>query len=371
MAQLLQKQLSTLKWSFQREKSFLSSEPKLVAFLSGLIVAIASTTLVSSITNNPLDGFDFHYADILLLTLLFSGWRLKLLQRPSKGLILFSILVAFSFTSLLSWYIGIKFIVVILTLSSLRKTLVTNKSQFFFPIIVVIAVGALVSLTYQFGVLEVPRAWGLSGNPNLAAGQSTYLILSLNPILAAPAVIMLSATGSRGALIAVLVGLVVLFFQGQRRDSLRKLLAIVITVLLISATYGSYFYRYEDFTGKLKGTEVAEEQSISRVLGTEERGQIFSDTIERIRLLPNGFDSRTQKALENPHNIYLILLDNLGLVLGAGAIAILLWKGWTGRYAPYLAILVIGLVDHYWITTAQGIYFLGAGLAFSDAKQTT
>ncbi len=66
--------------------------------------------------------------------------------------------------------------------------------------------------------------------------------------------------------------------------------------------------------------------------------------------------------------MYLLMTEELGL-FGVMIIGILLWMLWKTRSPLIGAIMVAGVFDHYWWTTAQGTFLFASALAISWRKE--
>ncbi|KKL61312.1 hypothetical protein LCGC14_2196540 [marine sediment metagenome] len=342
---------------------------KLVAFLAGCVVAAALTNSLFSLTEDPSRGFDLHYADILLIPLIVSGFAFKKLRKPDIALTMLSAVIIvgaiWSEDRSLTSYTAIKFSLIILTFSSLRSTLRSQVKIFFVPIII----SALVSLGvagYQLIWLDVPRAYGISGNPNLLAGLGMVLMVSGNAI----GPLIISTTGTRGILIALLAVLPITYFTLGRKLTIMTYLLVVLSIILTTYYFGTYTRITSVPIGIVERIPetIKDLAPIKRAFSTQiadERVQLSQNTIQNIKenfWFGTGFD--TQTSLErNPHNIYLIFLSELGFILGTIAIAILILRSIGSP--PLIAILIVGFFDHYWITTAQGLYLFSGLLALN------
>ncbi len=76
------------------------------------------------------------------------------------------------------------------------------------------------------------------------------------------------------------------------------------------------------------------------------------------------------------HNAYLLLLEEAGII-GWGIMIVILWESWKkikkniSLTFLFLTILLLGLIDHYWLTSQQGSLLIAVffGLAWSRAVQ--
>jgi O-antigen ligase len=121
------------------------------------------------------------------------------------------------------------------------------------------------------------------------------------------------------------------------------------------------------------------------------RGQLNGAAIQIVRLspllgvglgnflvkLPGVLPSRTIYFLQPVHNIYLLLLAEtgvIGLTFFLTAVAYTVCKHMHSIVTvSLLALLVLGLVDHYLFTLQQGQLLLATliGLSFSDIHQSS
>ena len=93
-----------------------------------------------------------------------------------------------------------------------------------------------------------------------------------------------------------------------------------------------------------------------------------------LELLPQTSAFRTIYFLQPVHNIYLLVLCQVGLVgtVSIAAVCVYAWKyrrknmRWSIRYYPFIVMLLVGVIDHYPLTLQQGqlLFVVSAGLFF-------
>ena len=323
------------------------TKEKLLVYFTGTVVAIAMTALLYSLTDNPRDGWDLHAADILLPVLLFVGWSWRLLRRPHWSVLalggLFVLSAIWSVRPELTLYTSLKLTLILITFSTLREVIWKNRKEFFAPIIIIGAVALAGSLIAQNILGSNSRAWGVSGSPNVTSGHAMILLLNTSLWLAPVWGVLLATTGSRAALLAFLVVVPVLL------RSQKLLIILVLLILIPSALLFGNAYQY-----------------LRDPVNQEGRWDQWVESVERIGWIGEGFDTTTQEKATNPHNVYLLLLQELGTVFGAAAIGLLAWNCRTPTMA---AILVVCIFDHYFLTTAQGTYLLGSMMAIAQVRE--
>ena len=327
----------------------LNSKEKILAFLAGCTLAIASTTMLFSLTDDPRRGFDFHYADIMIPVLFYSAFMFKKLERPQLWVVGLGLLLISSTIWSEDWkltaYSSIKFTGILLTFSCIRSTLKAHPTQTLLPLGLAIIPSVLVAGINHTIIQNLHAAWGLHGNPNMAGGTATVFLiaaLGMQPqllrlflILSPAALLML--TGARGAILGVTT-LLVYVAVPTKREILLLGVPVIIGVLFIL---------------------------ISRGINPTGRFDLWLTTSNIILDHPwlgTGFDTKTQYEATNAHNIFLMFPAQLGIPLGAvivGGIMLVLLRS---KNLVLASILIMGVFYHHWITVAQGQYLFAAAL---------
>ena len=333
------------------------SPEKMVALLLGSTIAISTTNVLFSLTENQARGFDFHYSEVLLGITLFLGWRFKLLQTPQPlimGICIFFLAsTAFSNDLVLTAYSSLKFTLIFVGISSLRGMFKQENHHYLvWPIIFIIS-AHMVTAVYQANIGSV-RPGGLAGNPNLLAG--------IGLVIGGPVVgtVLIGISGTRAAVLALLLALPLIGFKLGWHIAVMALLLLSISIMVFTYAHGS-FGRVAQIIPIIQDIEAGQiNRGSPEGFSDSERGEQFSKDIGWVG---TGFDTKTGVGV-NPHNIYLIILQEMGWIIG---LVVLILFGLhiysTKMSIVILPILIIGWFDHYWLTTAQGMYLFAMVLA--------
>ncbi len=333
------------------------SPEKIVALLLGSTIAVSTTNVLFSLTENESRGFDFHYAEVLMIMTLAMAWRFKLLQTPQFFIRLictfFIISTVWSVDPSLTGYSSIKFALIFMGTSSLRRVFKHDNLNYLLTPLLLIMIAHAITAVYQVSVLGAVRPSGLSGNPNLLAGVA----LIFGPATGA---ILIAMTGTRAALLALVISLPLVGWKYSWRYAIVTSIILSVSIVISTLTFGSF--------GRVAQTiPVIQDLNIDQLSrGSPEgftdpqRGEQFSRDIGWIG---TGFDTKTGVGV-NPHNIYLIILQEMGWIIG---LIVLILFGLHIYYDKVtyaiIPILIIGWFDHYWLTTAQGMYLFAMVLA--------
>ncbi|KKN27418.1 hypothetical protein LCGC14_0864700, partial [marine sediment metagenome] len=263
----------------------LDNKAKILAFLTGCTLAIASTTMLFSLTEDPRRGFDFHYADIMIPVLLYTAFMFKKLERPQLWVVgLSGILVAsilWSEDPKLTSYSAVKFSAILITFSCIRTTLKENATQLLLPLGLLMVPSVAVAAYHQ---LDHHASWGLHGNPNLAGGTAAVLFIAttgLAPRVAPLTMLLLS--GARGAILALFL---FVFLDPTKRRFFHALLVGIVPAVILFVL-------------------------VTRGINPTGRFDLWLTTSNIILDHPwlgTGFDTRTQYEATNAHNIFLMFL---------------------------------------------------------------
>ena len=208
--------------------------------------------------------------------------------------------------------------------------------------------------------------------------------------LLVPLVIGLFTTGSRGALVGLLAGLVVLplLLEGQRRRRASAMIATVLICLLLAYSLlppdAQERLSTIESRGPLTGSLSAGEYTIA--LREEYRRDAYQ-IISAQPLLGVGIgnylagDLSRGTLTDNPHNVLLLESAEGGLPLG-GALTLLLVGSMVilvriRRQTPLAALaasvqaasIVHGLLDIYWVRGTPTLGWLLIGAAIADAHR--
>lgn len=249
----------------------------------------------------------------------------------------------------------------------------------------------------EFGIFRYLRIYGGFPHPNIFGGWLAMGIAAVcwlasharsNIIALAYAGyasllgIALVLTFSRSAWIAALVGLAVLFVMLVRerlREPLRSqfgLLAVVCTLISVAAAVAM---QYPVVASRFNAQDRLEEKSLEvRSASLQEGMNVFLrhpwfGTGPNAELVALASAEKTPEPLEPPHNAFLLLLDDLGII-GTFLAVYGIWslrRLVTRESLPFFAImLVIASVDHYpWSAWSGMCLVLLLSLFFSPSAE--
>ena len=282
---------------------------------------------------------------ILLIVTAYYGWREHRLQVPPKPLLLISSLfflsVIWSENAVATITYTLTWSAVILTLASLR--LDWRVKEVWLPVTGVLLAGIPYSL-YLLAINGTTQGQGLSGNASFYAGQLVIVSLLVswpwNFVLA-------SVTGITG----VRTVLLVIAIFSPIKVKLTVLGLGIVTSLVLFATTGSAAY-----------------QRISMNLGLTGRVELWQSSLERIKdswFLGTGAFATAITEETNSHSLYGIILEGNGLILGSIIIAYFVWML---RSRVGLALLLMCVIDQFWLTTIQGMFLFAAVMMYSQTS---
>lgn len=367
---------------------------------------------------NPYLSHFLYLADVfLLLSLFFVGAQVFLSGGMPKfrGRRVFCLLFAFvgtyflsivfSQNSLNSFLYSLKAVEILLIYSFLRSELVDRRTVEWI-LIGVISFAACVGILQYFvqgslglfalgephiaietkgvaklalGSLTALRSYGLFAHPNIFGGYLVFALFllvrrtrSLKVLNVALFLVCFSAlilTFSRSAIVAFVLMMLYFFFQKRTKIFTKKIVAfalVLVGFLLVSNLGQVLIQRFS------QGDQVAFEE---RALYLELSWEMFKSNpmgvgagnftmamseYSPVKLMPWQF--------QPVHNIYLLVLDELGLVGFLVFLALLttvLYKQKACR--PLLvALMLIGIFDHYLISLPIGMNLLVLGLLVWD-----
>jgi hypothetical protein len=237
------------------------------------------------------------------------------------------------------------------------------------------------------------EAGGLGAQKNPAGGFiacALLLVISIRDLrekfkYGTPFLILgLFWTQSRGAIVSVLVGLVVLLLMHPGRDKM-KFLALMIPVSAVAA--GAFALL----------PDAAQERNISFESGTDSRAEYSLEIRETFRaeawqmihaepLLGTGVGRYVQgvgnvrPTTVDPHQVLLLQAAEGGYLLAAGFVililgtaAVIFWRGRHTDLGPAAVALLIatvghGLVDVYWVRGTPVLGWLVVGMAMGQIR---
>lgn len=230
------------------------------------------------------------------------------------------------------------------------------------------------SKTTLFGH-EYLRSYSTFSHPNSFAGYllvSSFLLLFLSTskvnifkiILAFVIFIAIALTFSLGALIALLVGLLLILFKSKRMNT------FVFITLCVAGLLASL---YKGGVSQSFGKDVYERVLLNNVAGTLISksflvGVGLGNFIESY--VVQGFWPYVNWLLQPVHNIFLLLLSEVGL-LGLLTFCYITLKSISRsnwRFGVCIVLIcVAGIFDHYWLTLQQNQLLLALviGLSFN------
>jgi len=176
-------------------------------------------------------------------------------------------------------------------------------------------------------------------------------------------IIALALTFSRSAWIVGLLGIGWALFKFKSK--------IFIFFLLIVFLLGVILVKNFD---PMSESVVVRQQLNSAAITMWQHSPLFGVGLGNFLVeLPKNLPSRTIYFLQPVHNIYLLLLSETGIV-GLGSFLLLLWYIFqrirnSKLKAPIVALLLLGLIDHYPLTLQQGQLLFTLFLSLSLLKK--
>ena len=296
------------------------SPQKILALLLGVTVAVSTTNVLYSLTDTPTRGFDFHYSEILMIMTLGLGWFFKELKAPQSPITMicsfFIISTLFSDDSILSVYSSLKFSLIFLGVSSLRGLISKDLRPYLGIPLLIVVLAHIVAAGYQAEVLGAVRPAGLSGNPNLLAGIG--LVMG-GPMLGA---LVIGLTGSRAVLLALVLTLPLIWREFGLRSAIKSLLILVLSIGMFTLMFGSFGRVIQTIPAirDLPSSQIS--RGSPEGFSDPNRIQQWSSAIRGISLVGTGFDTQTGIGV-NPHNIYLIILREMGWIISIPVLGLL------------------------------------------------
>lgn len=240
------------------------------------------------------------------------------------------------------------------------------------------------------------RAYGTTPHPNVLAvvlmiGLWCTLWIYLDSdrywsrhIIAAYAVILTAflLTFSRVAIgvwtLSSLTMLIVLI----RRGSWRRIMPIVLTTIIVIGLCATAWW--PQFSSRLNVSS-QDEGIVQRIFYTEVAGKVAREHmllgIGIGQFVPHFMDTLKNypSSIYQPvHNLYLLVLDELGLagliifLVFLALILLRLWRSNTYLFICFIALLVLGLFDHFFWTLQQGglVFWAFLGMALVEHPET-
>jgi len=166
-------------------------------------------------------------------------------------------------------------------------------------------------------------------------------------------IIALALTFSRSAWIVAVLGCMYVLLKNKKRLFFPALLFAALTVFFIGNTFG-----FQD------ESVVVREQLNTAALSMFRVSPVIGNGLGNFLVrLPDYLVSRTIYFLQPAHNIYLLVLAETGII----GFAIFLWVLWktVSNNKIIIPILLLGFVDHYFLTLQQGQLLLTIFLSLS------
>jgi O-antigen ligase len=170
-------------------------------------------------------------------------------------------------------------------------------------------------------------------------------------------IIALILTFSRSAWIVFVLGISYIVYRKKKKLFIPVFLSVLLIALVIGKTFG-----FQD-----ESVVVREQLSVAALSMARASPVLGTGLGNFLVRLPDYLVSRQIYFLQPVHNIYLLLLSEVGIV-GFGFFVLLLKKILSYRVyriSYVYAILLLGLVDHYFLTLQQGQLLLTIFLSLS------
>ena len=154
--------------------------------------------------------------------------------------------------------------------------------------------------------------------------------------------IALILTFSRSAWVVAALSIVYVIFRKKKRMFFPAILSAILVIFFIGNTFG-----FQD-----ESVVVRQQLNAAAISMFRASPIIGSGTGNFLVRLPDYLVSRTIYFLQPAHNIYLLALAETGII----GFAIFLWVLWkaVSNNKIIIPILLLGFVDHYFLTLQQG-----------------
>jgi O-antigen ligase len=381
-------------------------------------VLLVDFSLPGSDFFNPYLSHFLYLADVfLLLTLFFVGVNVFLSGSVPKfrGGRVFYLLLAFvgtyffslifSFNPLNSFFYSLKALELLLIYYLLRAGLVDRRTVEWI-LIGVISFAACVGILQYFtqsslglfvlgephiaietkgvaklalGPLTTLRSYGLFAHPNIFGGYLVFALFllvrrtrSLKVLNVALFLVCFSAlllTFSRSAIVAFVLMMLYFFFQKRAKILTKKIVAVALVLvgfLLVSSLGQVLMQRFSQgdqlaFDERALYLDISWEMFKSNPMGVGAGNYTMAmSEYSPVKLMPWQF--------QPVHNIYLLVLNELGVLGFLIFLALLSCAFYKQKaYRPLLvALMLIGVFDHYLISLPVGMNLLILGLVVGD-----
>jgi O-antigen ligase len=227
------------------------------------------------------------------------------------------------------------------------------------------------------GIAQIPsplmlRAYGTFPHPNVLGGFLAVTIplilfqlinkkktIYFAPIV--PGIIALVLTFSRSAWVVAVLGSMYVIFRNKKRI----LFSIIFCAILI------VFFIVKTMNVQDESVVVREQLNTAAILMFRASPVIGNGLGNFLVRLPDYLVSRTIYFLQPAHNIYLLLLSETGIV-GFSIFLWVIWKSGKNIFRKFslshlslFTILLLGLVDHYFLTLQHGQLLFAVFLSLS------
>lgn len=205
----------------------------------------------------------------------------------------------------------------------------------------------------DFGSLFKLRPYATFSHPNVLGG---FLAITLplivtkrhdtKKIFLLPAfifgIVALVLTFSRSAWVIFVLGISYIVYRKNKKLFIPVVLLIIVLLFIIGRTFG-----FQDESVVVR--QQLNAAAVSMFTSAPIIGNGLGNFLVR---LPGHLVSRTIYFLQPVHNIYLLILSETGMV----GLAIFLWLIGKAlkKENPFIFLLLLGLVDHYFLTLQQG-----------------
>lgn len=170
--------------------------------------------------------------------------------------------------------------------------------------------------------------------------------------------------GSLEALVAVLMLAVVVLVRkdwGWRLLLPVGLLGLGMIPLAVTGNLDNLYRGNGNLSavGKAVTTGDFSKSSLDNV--STDRWSVAIDAMKGVRPFGHGYNPN-EATPETVHNASLILVDQVGVLAGLAWLVVSLWCLWKTKWKyVWVLVLVLGMIDHYWITQMAPLWWLLVG----------